>query len=90
MIALVPIRDGVLPAGASEAIAECDGRAIIAGSGTGSVDLDGLAAKVRLVELGPVEPARWTAALTALLRQVDDGDIVVLPHSPDGLSLIHI
>ena len=87
MIALVPIRDGVLPAGASEAIAECDGRAIIAGSGTGSVDLDGLAAKVRLVELGPVEPARWTAALTALLRQVDDGDIVVLPHSPDGRDL---
>ncbi|MGA7759110.1 MAG: hypothetical protein WCA57_14825, partial [Ilumatobacteraceae bacterium] len=87
MIALVPVRDGVLPAGASEAIAECAGRVIVAGSGTGDVELDGLAADVRLVELGPVEPARWTAMLAPVLRDLDDGDIVVLPHSPDGRDL---
>jgi len=87
MIALVPVRDGVLPAGASEAIAECAGRVIVAGSGTGEVELDGLAADVRLVELGPVEPARWTAMLVPVLRRLDDADIVVLPHSPDGRDL---
>ena len=87
MIALVPVRDGVLPAGASEAIAECAGRVIVAGSGTGEVELDGLAADVRLVELGPVEPARWTATLAPVLRHLDDCDIVVLPHSPDGRDL---
>ena len=87
MIALVPVRDGVLPAGASEAIAECAGRVIVAGSGTGEVELDGLAVDVRLVELGPVEPARWTAMLAPVLRDLDDGDIVVLPHSPDGRDL---
>ena len=34
MIALIPVRDGVLPAGAAETISECDGRALIVGSGT--------------------------------------------------------
>jgi electron transfer flavoprotein alpha subunit len=87
MIALVPVRDGALPAGASEAIAECAGRVIVAGSGTGEVELDGLAADVRLVELGAVEPARWTAMLVPVLRRLDDCDIVVLPHSPDGRDL---
>jgi electron transfer flavoprotein alpha subunit len=87
MIALVPVRNGVLPAGASEAIAECAGRVIVAGSGTSDVEVDGLAADVRLVELGPVEPARWTAMLAPLLRHLDGCDIVVLPHSPDGRDL---
>ena len=32
MLAVVPVRDGVLPAGAAEAIAECGGRGILAGS----------------------------------------------------------
>ena len=87
MIALVPVRDGALPAGASEAIAECAGRVIVAGSGTGEVELDGLAADVLLVELGAVEPARWTGMLVPVLRRLDDCDIVVLPHSPDGRDL---
>ncbi len=87
MIALVPVRDGVLPAGAPEAIAECAGRVIVAGSGTDQVEVDGLAADVLLVELGPVEPARWAAALAPVLRHLDDCDIVVLPHSPDGRDL---
>ena len=32
MLAVVPVRDGVLPAGADEVVAECGGRAILAGS----------------------------------------------------------
>jgi electron transfer flavoprotein alpha subunit len=91
MIALIPVRDGVLPAGAAETISECDGHALIAGSGTGDVELDGLATTALLVELGPVEPARWTALLATVIRQLAeqgiDTDIVVLPHAPDGRDL---
>ena len=54
MIALVPVREGVLPAGADETIAECGGRVVLAGSGVDAVSLAGLAADVRRVELGTV------------------------------------
>ncbi len=91
MIALIPVRDGVLPAGAAETISECDGRALVVGSDTGAVDLDGLARTVFLVELGAVEPIRWTASLVPIIGHLDaEGvgiDIVVLPHSPDGRDL---
>jgi electron transfer flavoprotein alpha subunit len=91
MIALVPVRDGVLPAGAAETISECNGHALVVGTGTGDIDLDGLASSVLFVELGPVEPARWTAMLAPILRELAerdvDTDIVVLPHAPDGRDL---
>jgi electron transfer flavoprotein alpha subunit len=87
MLAVVPVRNGVLPAGAAEAIAECDGRVLIVGSGTAELSLDGVARDVRLLELGPVEPNRWTAALVPVIEQLPDADIVVLPHSPDGRDL---
>jgi electron transfer flavoprotein alpha subunit len=91
MIALVPVRDGVLPAGAAETITECGGNAILAGSGTADVPLDGLATTVFLVELGAVEARRWTTALAPIIDQLGDRgahtDIVVLPHSPDGRDL---
>jgi len=91
MIALIPVRDGVLPAGAAETVSECDGHALVVGSGTGDIEFDGLAATARLVELGPVEPARWTVALVPIIRQLAaqgiDTDIVVLPHAPDGRDL---
>jgi electron transfer flavoprotein alpha subunit len=89
MIALVPVRDGVLPAGAAETISECDGTVIIAGSGTSDLVLDGLATTVFLVELGAVEAARWIAALVPIIDQLPrtETEIVVLPHSPDGRDL---
>jgi electron transfer flavoprotein alpha subunit len=87
MLALVPVRDGVLPAGAAETIAECGGRVLIAGSGTGALSFDGIAREVHLMELGPVEPNRWTAALAPVLAELDGAGIVVLPHSPDGRDL---
>jgi electron transfer flavoprotein alpha subunit len=87
MIALVPVRDGVLPAGAPDAIAEAGGRAVIAGSGTAEAVLDGLATEVFLAELGAVEIARWTAALVPVIAELPDSDIVVLPHAPDGRDL---
>ena len=91
MIALIPVRDGVLPAGAAETISECDGHALVAGTGTGDVELDGMATTALLVELGPVEPARWTATLAPIIRRLAeqgvDTDIIVLPHAPDGRDL---
>jgi electron transfer flavoprotein alpha subunit len=87
MIALVPVRDGVLPAGAPDAIAEAGGRVLLAGSGTADADVDGLASQVYLAELGPVEIARWTDALAPVIAGLADSDIVVLPHVPDGRDL---
>jgi electron transfer flavoprotein alpha subunit len=87
MIALVPVRDGALPAGAPDAIAEAGGRVLIAGSGTAEAALDGLATEVFLAEIGPVEIGRWAATLAPLLQTLADSDIVVLPHAPDGRDL---
>jgi electron transfer flavoprotein alpha subunit len=86
MLALVPVRDGVLPAGAEEVVAECGGRAVVAGSAPAPDELAGIAHDVRLVELGPFAPAAWAGALAALIDD-DDDDVVVLPASPDGRDL---
>jgi electron transfer flavoprotein alpha subunit len=86
MLAVVPVRDGVLPGGGDEVIAECGGRAILAGSGLTADVTDGMAGiavDVRLVELGDFAPDRWSRALAALV----DDDVVVLPGSPDGRDL---
>jgi electron transfer flavoprotein alpha subunit len=89
MIALVPIRHGVLPAGAEETVAECDGLALFAGSGVSDLELDGIAVTAHLVELGDVEFGRWADALPAVLASITGGvaTAVVLPHCPDGRDL---
>ena len=87
MIALVPVRDGVLPAGAADAVAECGGRVIICGSATGDVELEGLAADAYLVEIGAFEPGRWAATIAPIVDEIEDNEIVVLPNSPDGRDL---
>ena len=87
MIALIPVRDGVLPAGAPDAIAEAGGRAVIVGSGTADAVVDGIASEVHLAEFGPVEIGRWAAALAPIIESLPDSDIVVIPHSPDGRDL---
>jgi electron transfer flavoprotein alpha subunit len=87
MIALVPVRDGVLPAGAPDAIAEAGGRVVVAGSATADASLDGLASEVYLAELGPVEFGRWSTALATVVHALSDTDIVILPHTPDGRDL---
>ena len=83
MLAVVPVRDGVLPSGADEVVAECAGRAVIAGSRPSAAELAGIATDVRLAELGAFAPDRWAR----LLAQLVDDDIVVLPGSPDGRDL---
>ena len=86
MIALVVVRDGVLPAGALEAVAEAGGRGLLAGSGTAiaAVELGGVAHELTIIDLGDFQPARWTQALAGVL---ECEPIVLLPASPDGRDL---
>ncbi len=83
MLAVIPVRDGDLPAGALETIAECGGRVVLVGDRLAAVDLIG-AIDVRTVELGPYAPGSWAASLGRLLA---DEPVVVLPGSPDGRDL---
>lgn len=84
MLAVVPVRDGVMPLGALEAVAECAGRAVLAGSGVDAEAVAGVGRLVSTVDLGAFQPARWATALAPLLADVR---VVVLPASPDGRDL---
>ena len=84
MLAVIPVRDGALPAGAAEAAAEADGRVLLVGSRTAETDTTGLGHDVRSVELGAYAPAGWAVRLRPLLI---DHDVVLLPSSPDGRDL---
>ena len=93
MLALIPVRDATLPAGAAEAAAECAGNVLLVGSGA-RVAASALAAArviatnghstVRCLELGEFQPARWAATLASLLAHEP---IVVVPAAPDGRDL---
>jgi electron transfer flavoprotein alpha subunit len=83
VLALIPVRDGVLPAGGAEAASECGDRSLLVGSGVHEAAL-GLTGEVRCCEVGAFAPAGWSAALADLLA---DEAVVVLPASPDGRDL---
>jgi electron transfer flavoprotein alpha subunit len=92
MLALIPVRDGMFPAGAAEVVAECAGRAMLAGSGLAGAPLaelsgEGAGLDLSLVELGTFEPARWAEQLGRVLADAAAGTTVVLPASPDGRDL---
>jgi electron transfer flavoprotein alpha subunit len=83
MLAVIVVRDGVLPAGANETISECDGRALLVGSGTTAAadEVQHVARQVTTIELGDFHPDAWAQALSVELA---DESIIVLPASPDG------
>jgi electron transfer flavoprotein alpha subunit len=83
MLAVIPVRDGQLPAGALETVAECGGRVVVVGDRVGAIEVTG-ASDVRTIELGSYAPGSWAASLDGFL---DDEPIVVLPASPDGRDL---
>jgi electron transfer flavoprotein alpha subunit len=86
VIALVPVRDGVLPAGAEEVVAECGGRAVLVGADAANAakDLAGLSTEVQVWETESYRPAAWAAALAPVMAREP---IVVLPASADGRDL---
>jgi electron transfer flavoprotein alpha subunit len=85
VLAIVVVRDGQLPAGAHETVAEAGGAVLIAGSGTGKAadELD-LARQAWLLEVPSVAAATLAGTLAQALAGVD---MVLLPASPDGRDL---
>jgi len=83
MLAVVFVRDGVLPSGGDEVIAECAGRVLLCGTGTPAAAASVAGTHVRAIETGGFAPA----ALAAVLAPLVDDDVVVLPGSPDGRDL---
>ena len=85
-LAVVVARDGRLPVGAVETVAEAGGRAVVVGSGAEAAarSLPG-AVGVRWAETGPgLRPAALAEALAPV---VAGAALVVLPASPDGRDL---
>jgi electron transfer flavoprotein alpha subunit len=85
MAAVIPVRAGVLPAGADEVVAECGrGTVIVVGDGA-SLAAPALHARWIGVIEGPVDdPA---AAAEALAAHLDPFGTVVLPAGPEGRDL---
>jgi len=86
VLAVVVVRDGRLPVGAAEVVAEAAGRAVVVGTGAEEAarTLPG-ASRVRWAETGPgLRPGALAAALVPV---VTDEVLVLLPASPDGRDL---
>jgi len=90
MLAVLPVREGLLPAGGLEAVAECGGAALLIGDGSARAAelLSGFASTVTTIEAGQFAPAAWATFLAEHCAGLgDDGARVVLPASPDGRDL---
>jgi electron transfer flavoprotein alpha subunit len=84
-LAVIVARDGELPAGAAETVAEAGGAALVLGSGTRqAAGLLDAASRVWLLERTSVVPGAVAAALAPVLSGVP---MVLLPASPDGRDL---
>jgi len=86
VLAVVVARDGRLPVGAAEAVAEAAGRVVVVGSGAeGAARALPGATRVRWADTGPgLRPASLAAALAPV---VAGEALVILPASPDGRDL---
>ncbi|MBU3689698.1 MAG: electron transfer flavoprotein subunit alpha [Acidimicrobiales bacterium mtb01] len=88
LVAVVPVRAGVVPAGGLEAIAEAGGRAILIGSGASTATTDlGAARDVTVVDINVSDPQAWGRAAADVLSRLGLADSVVVPASPDGRDL---
>jgi len=85
MIAVIPVRDGVAPAGADETICEASGQALLIGSGTAQAleNLGQVARQAWLVE-ATIDAAHVIAAVNHIGRSHES---LILPASPDGRDL---
>ena len=88
LVAVVPVRAGVVPAGGPEAIAEAGGRAIVIGSGAAKATDDlGAAREVTVVDVNVSDPQIWGRLAAEVLTRIGSTDSVVVPASPDGRDL---
>jgi electron transfer flavoprotein alpha subunit len=84
-MAVVVVRDGQLPAGAAETVAEAGGAALLVGSGTGkAADALEAASRIWLLEAPSAGPAALASTLAPALEAVS---VILLPASPDGRDL---
>ena len=85
-VAVVVARDGRLPVGAGDAVAEAAGSVVVVGSGSEAAAHSLVGARhARWAETGPgLRPAALAHALAPLLEAVP---LVVMPASPDGRDL---
>lgn len=90
-LAVIPVREGVLPAGGPETIAETDGRCLLIGSdvATALESVSGIASDVALCEAGDYAPAAWASLVAGLVTsdRLEGAQVFVLPASPDGRDL---
>lgn len=86
ILAVVPVRAGVLARGGDEAVAEAGGRGLLVGDGVAgaAAGLAGIARELWLWEAGAYQPGTWAAALAGLLATEA---VVLLPASADGRHL---
>ena len=88
VIAVVPVRDGELPAGGDEAVAECGGRALLVGGGTRGGRRQAIWPAIADPGAGVghrrFRPGAWAATLAPRLA---GEPVIVLPASPDGRDL---
>lgn len=85
MLAVVIARDGTLPGGADEVVAECGGAVLVAGTGTPNAARAFTAAqRIWTAEVPAIALGALATALAPLLEAVD---VVVLPASPDGRDI---
>ena len=89
LIAVVPVRDGAIPAGGLEALAESRGQGVLVGTDLEAavVDTHGVASRLILAPTTSCAPRVLAeAAATALAIHAPDV-AVVIPASPDGRDL---
>ena len=89
LIAVVPVRDGILPAGGLESISEARGTALLIGSGcpVAVESVRGVARRVFTVEVADPSPAVLGRVAAEAIRQSLPDHSVVVPASPDGRDL---
>lgn len=87
-IAVLPVRDGVLPLGANETVAEAGGNALFIGSGTkpAAAEPDTLRRGWR-VEAGEFAPGSWARSFHQVRSACQAPTRILLPASPDGRDL---
>ncbi|NDD96794.1 MAG: electron transfer flavoprotein subunit alpha/FixB family protein [Actinobacteria bacterium] len=88
MIAVVPVRDGVFPAGSDEAIGEAGGDAIIIGTKAevAANDLSEFGRRFWTIET-ELDPLTVATNVEELLRVEGRRDSIIVPASPDGRDL---
>ena len=85
-VAVVPVRNGVLPNGALETITEAEGTVLLAGTNLAEATdaVAPVANKVIWADLESFAPAAWARTIAPHLQAIDQ---VLIPASPDGRDL---